>query len=83
MDQDLLEYVSSQMTLEAAVSGGPASGNEPRLQSLQEVEWWKGEGGGGSRTMESVGNGVCEGGGRKEGREEMTAVAGRSNEISC
>jgi len=46
------------------VPGGTACGNEPRLQSLQEVEGGKGHGRGESRAMESVGNKVREGWGR-------------------
>jgi hypothetical protein len=52
---------------EEAVSGGTPSGNEPSLQSLQEIESGKGHGGGESRAMEGVGNEVCERRGRRVG----------------
>jgi hypothetical protein len=52
---------------EKAVSGGPASGDESRLESLQQIESSKGHGGRKPRAMECVGDEVRErrgGGGR-------------------
>jgi len=45
---------------EKAVAGGTASGDKPRLESLQQVECSKGHGGRESRAMESIGNEVGE-----------------------
>ena len=70
---------------EEAVPGGAASGDEPRLQSLQKVECSKGHRGGEPRAMEGVGDEMREGRGRGgSGRgwwlvgamEEIVHVAG-------
>jgi len=52
---------------EEAVPGGTASGDEPRLQSLQKVESSKGHGGREPRAMECVGDKVREGRGGRGG----------------
>ena len=50
---------------EETVPRGTASGDKPRLQSLQKVESGKGHRGRRPRAMVCIGNGVCEGrGGR-------------------
>jgi len=46
---------------EKAVVGGTASGDKPRLESLQQVERSKSHGGRESRAMESIGDEVGEG----------------------
>ena len=65
---------------EEAVPGGTASGDKPRLQSLQKIESSKGHGGRKPRAMECVGNEVREGGGGR-GRGGWWWLVGAVEEV--
>ena len=65
---------------EETVAGGTASGDEPRLESLQQIERSKGHGGRKPRAMECVGDEVGERGGRG-GRRGWRGLVGTVEEV--
>ena len=67
-----------------AVPGGPASGDESRLESLQKVECSKGHGGRKPRAMECVGDEVSEqrGGSGRGGRGRLVGTVEKVVHVS-